>query len=174
MQNNEFDTFVSSHFSNCLTEKRRERFSTVSLLFPSLSMKQFKLVKYAGGFSTTGSPLPLSPLHLHRLFTLDMVSESPAADTASDQKPWYAAFPNPISSLENGTLSSINVSQLREQVKAQVDLNQRDFLVVDVRRTDFEVRSCSHGVLSFLLSRLSCRSLPLATFENSTLLFEAL
>jgi hypothetical protein len=68
-------------------------------------------------------------------------SPSPAAVAAQkgEEKPWHADFPTPKSSLSNGTLSSISVSQLFEKIKQQNDLKKRDFLVVDVRRTDFEV-----------------------------------
>ncbi|GAA5980240.1 hypothetical protein JCM5350_000884 [Sporobolomyces pararoseus] len=55
-----------------------------------------------------------------------------------EEKPWHAAFPTPQSSLQDSTLSSISVSHLRDQIREQPDLSKRDFLVVDVRRTDFE------------------------------------
>ncbi|GAA5885071.1 hypothetical protein JCM16303_006390 [Sporobolomyces ruberrimus] len=60
------------------------------------------------------------------------------APTASEEKPWHAAFPAPVSTLKDGSLASITVSQLREKIEQQTDLSKRDFLVVDVRRTDFE------------------------------------
>ncbi|GAA5832638.1 hypothetical protein JCM5353_006703 [Sporobolomyces roseus] len=58
--------------------------------------------------------------------------------STSEEKPWHSAFPSPTSSLKDNTLSSITVSELREKVEQQSDLSKRDFLVVDVRRTDFE------------------------------------
>jgi len=69
--------------------------------------------------------------------------QPPRTTTAStgEEKPWHADFPTPTSSLKDNSLSSITVSELREKVKQQSDLSKRDFLVVDVRRTDFEVRT---------------------------------
>ncbi|GAA5907829.1 uncharacterized protein JCM6883_001906 [Sporobolomyces salmoneus] len=73
-----------------------------------------------------------------------MFSVQPPAASAlptgsnAEEKPWHAAFPTPRSSLNDGTLSSITTAELREKIKQQSDLSKRDFLVVDVRRTDFE------------------------------------
>ncbi|GAA5829723.1 hypothetical protein JCM3766R1_001279 [Sporobolomyces carnicolor] len=55
----------------------------------------------------------------------------------TEELPWHAAFPVPRSSLSTATLASIPVYRLREMMEEQKDV-QRDFLVVDVRRTDFE------------------------------------
>jgi len=69
--------------------------------------------------------------------------QPPPTATAStgEEKPWHADFPTPTSSLKDNSLSSITVPELREKVKQQSDISKRDFLVVDVRRTDFEVRT---------------------------------
>ncbi|GAA5960737.1 hypothetical protein JCM3765_007311 [Sporobolomyces pararoseus] len=56
----------------------------------------------------------------------------------AEEKPWHSAFPTPKSSLKDSTLSSISVSQLRDKIRQESDLSKREFLVVDVRRTDFE------------------------------------
>lgn len=53
---------------------------------------------------------------------------------------WHTAFPTPISSP-----SSITREEMYDLIKAQSDLSQRKFLVVDVRRTDFDV-SISRGL----------------------------
>ncbi|GAA6015048.1 hypothetical protein JCM11491_001640 [Sporobolomyces phaffii] len=66
------------------------------------------------------------------------VQPPPAAAPPSDEKPWHAAFPTPTSSLANGTLASITPAALRDEINRQPRLEERDFLVVDVRRTDFE------------------------------------
>ena len=132
----------TTHFFSRIDRERSLALALSSLpspfpFFPP-KMRYFKLMKFAR-FSTFSSSLPLPPF-----FNFDMSSmqtSTPAASTVSKEKPWHAAFPAPLSSLENGTLSSITVSQLQEKVKAQRDLSKRDFLVVDVRRTDFEVRS---------------------------------
>ncbi|GAA5918183.1 hypothetical protein JCM1841_005291 [Sporobolomyces salmonicolor] len=60
------------------------------------------------------------------------------AQQSPEETPWHAAFPTPTASLSNSTLSSISAPELRELVLAQPELEQREFLVVDVRRTDFE------------------------------------
>ncbi|GAA5897806.1 hypothetical protein JCM5296_006080 [Sporobolomyces johnsonii] len=51
---------------------------------------------------------------------------------------WHAAFPTPSACLANSSLASIAADALRDLILAQPRLDQRDFLVVDVRRTDFE------------------------------------
>lgn len=86
------------------------------------------------------------PLHSSPTTMFSVQPPPPVAAVASDassvhkgeEKPWHAAFPIPKASLEDSTLSSITVSALRDKMKIQPDLNGRDFLVVDVRRTDFE------------------------------------
>ncbi|GAA5964682.1 hypothetical protein JCM21900_000330 [Sporobolomyces salmonicolor] len=60
------------------------------------------------------------------------------AQQSPEETPWHAAFPTPTASLSNSTLSGISAPELRELVLAQPELGQREFLVVDVRRTDFE------------------------------------
>ncbi|GAA5824058.1 hypothetical protein JCM11251_001504 [Rhodosporidiobolus azoricus] len=57
-----------------------------------------------------------------------------------DEKPWHAAFPSPRASLADQTLSSITAEELRAKFdeSEDKDLSKRDWLVVDVRRTDFE------------------------------------
>ncbi|GAA5928871.1 uncharacterized protein JCM15063_003991 [Sporobolomyces koalae] len=55
-----------------------------------------------------------------------------------DEQPWHAAFPTPTSSLKDGTLVSITVDELQKKIRDQPTLDKRDFLVVDVRRTDFD------------------------------------
>ncbi|CEQ39147.1 SPOSA6832_00650, partial [Sporobolomyces salmonicolor] len=67
------------------------------------------------------------------------------AQQSPEETPWHAAFPTPTASLSNSTLSSISAPELRELVLAQPELEQREFLVVDVRRTDFEVRFISRS-----------------------------
>jgi hypothetical protein len=72
------------------------------------------------------------------MFSVQTPPPAASQQSEGEEKPWYSAFPTPKSSLSNGTLSSITVSQLLEKIKQQNDLKKRDFLVVDVRRTDFE------------------------------------
>ncbi|GAA5887341.1 hypothetical protein JCM5296_007104 [Sporobolomyces johnsonii] len=60
------------------------------------------------------------------------------AQQTPEETPWHAAFPTPTASLSNSTLSSISAPELRELLVAQPELDKREFLVVDVRRTDFE------------------------------------
>ncbi|GAA5866524.1 hypothetical protein JCM1840_001346 [Sporobolomyces johnsonii] len=56
----------------------------------------------------------------------------------NDPPSWHAAFPTPSACLANSSLASIAADALRDLILAQPRLDQRDFLVVDVRRTDFE------------------------------------
>lgn len=54
---------------------------------------------------------------------------------------WHAAFPAPKANLANGSLAAISCAELRAFQMQQSDaLEMRTFLVVDVRRADFEVR----------------------------------
>ncbi|GAA6015361.1 hypothetical protein JCM10207_008962 [Rhodosporidiobolus poonsookiae] len=57
------------------------------------------------------------------------------------ETPWHAAFPTPSASLSPSSpspLASLSAADLKQRIDLQPDLSQRDFLVVDVRRTDFE------------------------------------
>ncbi|GAA5899190.1 hypothetical protein JCM6882_009279 [Rhodosporidiobolus microsporus] len=58
----------------------------------------------------------------------------------TEEKPWHAAFPTPAASLADNTLDSITAEDLRAKMDAAGadDLSKRDWVVVDVRRTDFE------------------------------------
>ncbi|GAA5891944.1 hypothetical protein JCM5296_004639 [Sporobolomyces johnsonii] len=56
----------------------------------------------------------------------------------NDAPSWHAAFPTPSAHLENSSLAPITAAELRDLILSQPRLDQRDFLVVDVRRTDFE------------------------------------
>lgn len=51
-----------------------------------------------------------------------------------EEKPWHAAFPAPVSTPEQ-----VEAEVLKQQMDEQ-PASERDFIVVDVRRTDFEVR----------------------------------
>jgi hypothetical protein len=51
-----------------------------------------------------------------------------------EEKPWHAAFPVPSS-----TPARVEAEELKQWVDAKPELDGRDWLVVDVRRTDFEV-----------------------------------
>ncbi|BGP24633.1 hypothetical protein Rt10032_c03g1256 [Rhodotorula toruloides] len=55
-----------------------------------------------------------------------------------EETPWHAAFPTPSRSLADSSLATISAEELRKKVEEQSDMFKRDFLVVDVRRTDFE------------------------------------
>lgn len=59
------------------------------------------------------------------------------------EQPWHAAFPTPSSDPPR-----ITSEELHQLIGAQPDLSKRDFLVVDVRRTDFEVRGSSSNTLN--------------------------
>lgn len=65
---------------------------------------------------------------------------TPAGPKDANEKPWHAAFPTPTRSLDDGSLSTVTARELREWVVRRKNLEEKDFLVVDVRRTDFEVR----------------------------------
>lgn len=55
---------------------------------------------------------------------------------------WHAAFPSPIANLADGSLSSISAEELHALISkedgASGSIGERSFLVVDVRRTDFD------------------------------------
>lgn len=56
---------------------------------------------------------------------------------ASDpsEKPWYAAYPAP----RNHHTGSINRDELLELLNSRKEVG-KDFVLIDLRRTDFEVR----------------------------------
>lgn len=55
----------------------------------------------------------------------------PKPDT---ERPWHAEFPNP-----NSTAGSISREELLQLLRDDSKVPGRDFLSIDVRRTDFEV-----------------------------------
>lgn len=63
--------------------------------------------------------------------------------TDAPETPWHAAFHAPTSSLANGTLVALSVDELRDQLSSAsastTSTEDTSVLVVDVRRTDFEV-----------------------------------
>ncbi|BGP16157.1 hypothetical protein JCM10213v2_004152 [Rhodosporidiobolus nylandii] len=65
---------------------------------------------------------------------------STTAQTSSEA-PWHAAFPTPSASIATGTLANISPQELKQKLEYEPDLAKRSFVVVDVRRTDFEVRA---------------------------------
>ncbi|GAA5867272.1 hypothetical protein JCM8547_003143 [Rhodosporidiobolus lusitaniae] len=52
------------------------------------------------------------------------------------EQPWHAAFPSPTAQLSDGSLDSITAEELRDLFTGE--RTEGDFLVVDVRRTDFD------------------------------------
>ncbi|GAA5941462.1 hypothetical protein JCM10213_006092 [Rhodosporidiobolus nylandii] len=62
---------------------------------------------------------------------------STTAQTSSEA-PWHAAFPTPSASIATGTLANISPQELKQKLEYEPDLAKRSFVVVDVRRTDFE------------------------------------
>ncbi|GAA6063675.1 hypothetical protein JCM10212_000411 [Sporobolomyces blumeae] len=67
--------------------------------------------------------------------------------SAREDAPWHAAFPTPRSSLADGSLASMTPRELKDLMEQQQVLEERDFLVVDVRRTDFE-NACIKGAIN--------------------------
>ncbi|GAA6027780.1 hypothetical protein JCM8097_001713 [Rhodosporidiobolus ruineniae] len=62
---------------------------------------------------------------------------------------WHAAFPSPTANLADGSLAALSCSELKRMQDTEGnDLMQRSFLVVDVRRTDFE-NTCIAGAINF-------------------------
>lgn len=63
--------------------------------------------------------------------------------TDAPETPWHAAFPAPTSSLANGALVALSVDELRDQLSSApastTSTEDTSVLIVDVRRTDFEV-----------------------------------
>merc|ERR1712080_3801 len=71
----------------------------------------------------------------------DLTAAAPtsAGPKTENEKPWHAAFPTPSRSLDNGSLATVTAQELREWIVRRKDLaEEKEFLVVDVRRTDFE------------------------------------
>lgn len=58
--------------------------------------------------------------------------------TVGDDKPWTAGLPTPTRSLADGSLPTISAQELAAKMR-QGAAAQGELLVVDVRRTDFEV-----------------------------------
>lgn len=67
--------------------------------------------------------------------------QAPAKQDDANDKPWYAAFPAPTRSVADGTLDTVSAHELRQRLLD--GLKSDELLVVDVRRTDFEVRLLS-------------------------------
>ncbi|ORY92853.1 Rhodanese-like domain-containing protein [Leucosporidium creatinivorum] len=51
-----------------------------------------------------------------------------------EEKPWHAAFPSPTSKPVR-----VEAEELRKWIELKPKLDDRDWIVIDVRRTDFEV-----------------------------------
>lgn len=76
---------------------------------------------------------------------LTAAAPTPAGPKTENEKPWHAAFPTPTRSLDDGSLSTVTAQELREWIARRKSLEEKGFLVVDVRRTDFEVCSKRWG-----------------------------
>ncbi|GAA6053208.1 hypothetical protein JCM3770_000032 [Rhodotorula araucariae] len=66
------------------------------------------------------------------------MSTANTATAAPADAPWHAVFPTPKSTLDNATLAAISVDELKARLTSS-DFASDDVLVVDVRRTDFEI-----------------------------------
>ncbi|GAA5977830.1 hypothetical protein JCM11641_006085 [Rhodosporidiobolus odoratus] len=55
-----------------------------------------------------------------------------------DERPWHAAFPSPKASPSNNMVNSISAQELRAKMDKQREATRNGWIVVDVRRTDFE------------------------------------
>lgn len=65
---------------------------------------------------------------------------STAPETETKPAPWYAAFPEPQSDLMN-----ISRAEVLEMLKGSTgEVVGKDFVLVDLRRNDFEVRDGVH------------------------------
>ncbi|GAA5881869.1 hypothetical protein JCM3774_005760 [Rhodotorula dairenensis] len=71
---------------------------------------------------------------------LNAAAPAPANPQDATDKPWYAAFPAPTRSLADDSLPTVSAPELREWMVQRKNLEEKEFLVVDVRRTDFEER----------------------------------
>lgn len=71
---------------------------------------------------------------------LNAAAPAPQAPRDATDKPWHAAFPAPTKSLDDGSLPTVSAPELRDWIARRPSLEEKDFVVVDVRRTDFEVR----------------------------------
>lgn len=83
--------------------------------------------------------------------TMSTTQALPKQDDAND-KPWYAAFPAPLRSVAEGTLATMSAQELRQRLLDGP--KEDDLLVVDVRRTDFEV--CRPFVLNLWRGKACC------------------
>lgn len=83
-------------------------------------------------FSFSCSPvLPrLSPRFSASMSTTNKGFTAPPVE----EKPWHAAFPSPTS-----TPARVEAEELKQWMEEKIELDGRDWVVVDVRRTDFEV-----------------------------------
>ncbi|BGP40582.1 hypothetical protein JCM10450v2_004585 [Rhodotorula kratochvilovae] len=54
------------------------------------------------------------------------------------EAPWHAAFPAPTATLADNTLAAISIDELKTRLTSS-NTAKEDVLVVDVRRTDFEI-----------------------------------
>ncbi|GAA5999089.1 uncharacterized protein JCM10292_003318 [Rhodotorula paludigena] len=57
---------------------------------------------------------------------------------APAEAPWHAAFPTPRATVVGGDIPSLTADELQAKLEAEPELEKRSFVVVDVRRTDFE------------------------------------
>jgi hypothetical protein len=97
---------------------------------------------------------------------LTAAAPTPAGPKTENEKPWHAAFPTPTRSLDDGSLSTVTAQELREWMTRRKSLEEeKDYLVVDVRRTDFEVSSNAGGFQLFR-RRYSSGCLPSGDSQN--------
>lgn len=78
-----------------------------------------------------------------------MTTETKAGAGPSDEAPWHAAYPEP----RTKDLPKITREQLLERIK-QGEKSGKGFVLIDVRRTDFEVCP-GHGIRSIPLPTLT-------------------
>lgn len=80
---------------------------------------------------------PYSTSVLPQRLTPASISKMASAQEPGSTQPWYAAYPTP----RNAQPGSLTREELLKMMKASNRVAGRDFVLVDLRRNDHEVRS---------------------------------
>lgn len=77
--------------------------------------------------------LPIQALNRKSSMTTQQVNVVSAAAAAADEKPWHAAYPAPRSEVQ-----WITRQEVLQLLKSEAQSSRKSFVLVDLRRTDFE------------------------------------
>ena len=88
-----------------------------------------------------------------RTFPAKMSTSQSTEPTTAAALPWHAAYPAPRKAEQQGTTREEVLVMLKSQLGAQNSGDVRDFVLVDLRRVDHEVRPSPPFLTSSPVSR---------------------